>query len=117
MNRSCLAKSTNLHEQNQHASSIRPVKNNFAGMKNWFLLIAALFVLNVNGQNFLITFNGSGASTTVTTVKVENLTAGTTLTLNGTDILQLTGAVAVPSIERTSQPVLRYIQIHHQIIL
>jgi uncharacterized protein (TIGR02145 family) len=99
MNRSCLAKSTNLHEQNQHASSIRTVKNNFAGMKNWFLLIAALFVLNVNGQNFLITFNGSGASTTVTTVKVENLTAGTTLTLNGTDILQLTGAVAVPSIE------------------
>ena len=43
MNRACLAKNTtelasstklNLHEQNQHASSIRPIKNNFVRMKN-----------------------------------------------------------------------------------
>jgi amidase len=33
MNRACLTKSTNLHEQNQHASSIRLVKNIFVQMK------------------------------------------------------------------------------------
>ena len=42
MNRACLAKNTtelasstklNLHEQKQHARSIRPIKNNFVRMK------------------------------------------------------------------------------------
>jgi hypothetical protein len=33
MNRACLAKNANLHEQKQHASSIRPIKNNFVRMK------------------------------------------------------------------------------------
>jgi uncharacterized protein (TIGR02145 family) len=66
-------------------------------MKKWFLLITVFFVLNVNGQNILISFTGSGAATTVSTVKVENLTAGTSLTLNGNDVLQLTGAVDIPA--------------------
>jgi polygalacturonase len=42
MNRACLAKRTNLHEQNQHASSIRPIKNNFVRMKKVFIIL--LFV-------------------------------------------------------------------------
>jgi uncharacterized protein (TIGR02145 family) len=57
------------------------------------ILLAALAIfsgLELNAQNWLINFTGSGASTSVTTVKVENLTSGSTLTLNGTDILQLT---------------------------
>jgi TonB-linked SusC/RagA family outer membrane protein len=33
MNRACLAKCTNLHEKDQHASTIRPVKNNIVRMK------------------------------------------------------------------------------------
>ena len=54
MNRACLTKNRNLHEQNQHASSpaeagqvIRPIKNNFVRMKK-SLLIALLFVLTVS---------------------------------------------------------------------
>jgi len=39
MNRACLAKSINLHEQNQHASSIRPIKNNFVLLKTIINLI------------------------------------------------------------------------------
>ena len=41
MNRACLKNNNNLHEQNQHASSIRPIKNNFVRMKirTIFLLI------------------------------------------------------------------------------
>ena len=53
MNRACLAKNTNLHEQNQHASSpayagqaIRHFKNNFVRMKRKLLFGAAfLFVV------------------------------------------------------------------------
>jgi len=33
MNRACFTKNINLHEQNQHASSIRPLENNFVRMK------------------------------------------------------------------------------------
>jgi predicted dehydrogenase len=52
MNRACLTKNTNLHEQNQHASSlpagqagIRPFKNNFVRMKNFLLLIFSAALL------------------------------------------------------------------------
>jgi hypothetical protein len=50
MNRACLTKNTNLHEQNQHASSIRPLKNNYVRMKKLILssvaLSAMLFLFN-----------------------------------------------------------------------
>jgi len=55
MNRACLAKNAtelasstklNLHEQKQHASSIRPIKNNIVRMKTKiFLMIAAMVML------------------------------------------------------------------------
>jgi hypothetical protein len=40
MNRACFSENANLHEQNQLASYIRPLKNNFVRMK--ILLLAAL---------------------------------------------------------------------------
>jgi uncharacterized protein (TIGR02145 family) len=46
--------------------------------------------LKVNAQNYLISFEGTGESTTVEKVEVENLSSGALLTLNGFDILQLT---------------------------
>ena len=53
MNRACLAKNTNLHEQNQHASSIRPIKSNFVRMKKvikitGILVCMAVLFLNVS---------------------------------------------------------------------
>ena len=45
MNRACLTKNANLHEQNQHASSIRPIKNNFVRMKKLVLLFGLLALL------------------------------------------------------------------------
>jgi uncharacterized protein (TIGR02145 family) len=64
-----------------------------------FLLLAlAIFsVPGLNAQNYQITFTGSGASTSVSTVKVENLTSGATLTVNGTDILELSLTTGVNS--------------------
>lgn len=53
----------------------------------------------VNAQNYLISFAGTGASNTVGSVKIDNLTAGTTLTISGGDILRLTILTGVNSIE------------------
>jgi uncharacterized protein (TIGR02145 family) len=58
-------------------------------VKIQLFLISIFCALNANAQDYLITFTGTGASTTVSTVKVENLTSGTSLIVNGNDILHL----------------------------
>jgi uncharacterized protein (TIGR02145 family) len=68
-------------------------------MKKVLFLIAIFCVLKTNAQNYLITFAGTGSSTTVNSVKVENLTAGTSLNLNGDDILSLSITTGINSIE------------------
>jgi uncharacterized protein (TIGR02145 family) len=68
-------------------------------MKKIFFAFAIFAVLKGNAQNYLISFTGTGASGTVSTVKVENLTAGTSLTVNGDDILRLTGTVGINQVE------------------
>ena len=68
-------------------------------MKRILFLVVIFYGLTANAQNYLISFTGTGASTTVNSVKVENLTKGTTLTLNGGDILHLTITTGVNSIE------------------
>jgi uncharacterized protein (TIGR02145 family) len=68
-------------------------------MKRILIIITSFLVLTANAQNYLISFKGAGASTTVSTVKVENLTKGTTLTISGGDILHLTTTTGVHSVE------------------
>ena len=58
-------------------------------MKRLLFGYAIFVTLQLNAQNYLISFEGKGVSKTVSTVNVENLTAGTSLTLNGSDILSL----------------------------
>jgi uncharacterized protein (TIGR02145 family) len=62
-------------------------------MKKLFFLIVISFSLLSNAQNYLLSFAGAGASFSVDNVTVENLTAGTSLTLNGNDILHLTSII------------------------
>ena len=57
--------------------------------KNLFLSVMLFATANIYSQSYQISFAGSGASTTVGSVKVENLSRGTTLTLAGTDVLRL----------------------------
>lgn len=68
-------------------------------MKKILIIIISYWALTANAQNYLISFAGTGASTTLNSVKVENLTAGTSLTLNGSDVLRLTITTAVHSTE------------------
>jgi peptidoglycan/xylan/chitin deacetylase (PgdA/CDA1 family) len=71
------------------------------------LFVFAIFVtFRVNAQNYLISFEGNGASNIVSTVKVENLTSGISLTLSGTDILDLTFTTFVNPIQG-NQPKLK----------
>ncbi len=56
-----------------------------------FLLMLSIPVAHLQGQDYMINFSGSGASTSVTTVIVENLTQDTKLTMSGNDALHLEG--------------------------
>ena len=54
------------------------------------LIMLVLMILNLQAQDYLITFAGNGSSTTVDSVKIENLMQGTKLKMKGSDILRLT---------------------------
>ena len=56
-------------------------------------LLLFLATTTLSAQDYLISFTGSGSGTTVTTVKIENLTQGTSKTMNGGDVLHLLAAV------------------------
>jgi len=64
-------------------------------MKNTFIAIFIFIELTTNAQNYLIAFTGTGSSSVVSSVKVENLTTGASLSLSGSDILQLTMTTGV----------------------
>ncbi len=63
--------------------------------KNISVLILLFVFLNTQAQDFLINFTGSGASTNVNTIKIDNLTSGISETLNGNDILHLVPFVGI----------------------
>lgn len=58
-----------------------------------FYLISGF--LQTQAQDYLISFAGTGATASVGSVKVDNLTKMTTATLNGTDILHLKASVGI----------------------
>jgi len=68
-------------------------------MKKILAIIGILYSAVVNAQPYLISFEGTGAFTTVTSVKVENLTAETSLTLTESQVLRLTGITDIKLIK------------------
>ena len=60
-------------------------------------LLSSIFLmgLSINAQEYSITFSSSGVSTVLENVLVENITAGTSITLDGTDelVLNATGTI------------------------
>lgn len=63
--------------------------------KSILMFILTLGFLQAQEQDYLISFAGTGATTSVGSVKVENLTRMTTVTLNGTDILHLKSSLGI----------------------
>lgn len=62
----------------------------------------------MQAQNYLISFTGSGASTTIDSVKAENLTQNTSLTINGSDILNLLGSTGLNNKHQQTNELLVY---------
>jgi uncharacterized protein (TIGR02145 family) len=58
-------------------------------MKKVLFLLTVFCTLTANAQTYQISFAGGGASNTVGSVIVENLKSGTSINLNGGDILRL----------------------------
>ena len=54
-------------------------------------LIEILMLASINAQNFHLTFTGSGLSTNVDSVQVLNIAQGTSVTVKGSEGLQLVG--------------------------
>jgi uncharacterized protein (TIGR02145 family) len=63
--------------------------------KSTIIIFFVLAMLKTQAQDYLIGFAGAGDTTEVTTVKVNNLTSGDTVTLNGEDILHLIPLVGI----------------------
>jgi len=64
------------------------------GKKNYYLFLFLILSMgSVQAQDYLISFNGTGASTTVESIKVENITQGTEKTLTGNDVLHLVSVI------------------------
>jgi uncharacterized protein (TIGR02145 family) len=76
-------------------------------MKNLLFAVMIFCMLDANAQNYLITFAGSGASTTVASVKAENITKGKSVVLTGTDVLGLTPTVGISDVRSENSRVLR----------
>jgi uncharacterized protein (TIGR02145 family) len=71
----------NLFMKTTLQNSIRPAFS--------FLVMLIFMILDLQAQDYLVSFAGTGASTTVDSVKVENLTQGTKLLMKGSDVLHL----------------------------
>jgi hypothetical protein len=57
------------------------------------LIFSAGCTMSITAQDYQISFAGTGESTVVTSVKVENLTKGTMLEISGSDILHLKATI------------------------
>ena len=80
-------------------------------MKKFTLLLSLLFaIVSIQAQDYLISFAGTGASTTVGTVTVENLTKGKIISFLGSEVLHLvatsTGVNTMPDNDNTLRIIL-----------
>lgn len=78
--------------------------------KNTLLFLLIFALAKLQAQNYLISFEGSGASSTVDSVSVENLTQGTSLVVGSGNQLQLLGTISSidPDSEITGTSLLVY---------
>jgi hypothetical protein len=81
-------------------------------LMKYCILILSLLLAHINlvAQDYLISFSGSGASTKVDSVKVENLTQGTSLTIKGLEVLHLMGKIT--GIEQFNNIITSFLRIY-----
>jgi uncharacterized protein (TIGR02145 family) len=67
--------------------------------KSTIIIFLVLAILKTQAQDYLISFAGTGATTSVDSVKVDNFTSGATVTLNGGDILHLKTSLGIGALD------------------
>ena len=72
------------------------------------LILALISTLNLRAQDYLISFTGTGASTTVDSVIVENLIQGTTLKMKGSEVLRLSVVTGIESMNEDKTGTIRF---------
>jgi uncharacterized protein (TIGR02145 family) len=70
--------------------------------KSIIIIFFAIIILRTQAQDYFISFTGTGDTNVVTSVKVDNLVTGATVTLNNSEILHLTGGLGVPALNANS---------------
>jgi len=73
-----------------------------------FIIMFLVMLQSIYSQDYLLTFSGSGQSSTVEIVEVKNIDQQTTLTLNGTDTLLLTDVVGTGYLPKLSHGMIIY---------
>jgi uncharacterized protein (TIGR02145 family) len=73
-----------------------------------FIIMFLVMLQSIYSQDYLLTFSGSGQSSTVEIVEVKNIDQQTTLTLNGTDTLLLTDVVGTGYLPALNQGIIVY---------
>jgi len=68
----------------------------------------AITISSLFAQDYLIDFSASGDTNVVVSVKVDNLTSGESLILNGNEILHLIGSVGIAQPEMTAHRIAFY---------
>jgi len=68
-------------------------------MKIGLLLIVILCTIKANAQDYLINFTGTGASSTLNNVEVENLATGASVTLIENEVLNLKATVGISDVK------------------
>ncbi len=71
-------------------------------MKTLLLLAAVFCGLTSHAQDYRISFKGSGGSSTISSVKIENLTKGTEVTISDNVTLYLTSVTGIKLVENQS---------------
>jgi len=64
----------------------------------FILTLTLLSVINVKSQNYYISFTGSGDTTNINSVQVDNLTKGTSIMITGSDTLHLVPFVGIETL-------------------
>ncbi len=67
--------------------------------KSTIIIFVVLAMLKTQAQDYLISFASSGDTANISTVKVDNLTSGATVTINGGDLLHLIPASGIGSLD------------------
>ena len=87
------------------------MKNNFTTFKSLIcvlLILLGVSITDLRAQDYLLSYAGAGASTSVDSVMIENLMQGTTLKMKGSEVLRLTVVTGIEAVNEDESGMVRF---------